>query len=69
MENKKLNELLRGVWDSLTEEQKEMAKVCKTPEELMNLAGKEGIELPGEALDAVAGGYPVPKHLSVGSDC
>lgn len=54
----KLAEVLKGIWDALTDEQKEKAKACKTMDELMMLAGKEGIELPNEALDKVAGGYP-----------
>ena len=33
------------------------AKQCRTPDELTALAGREGIELPDELLDAVAGGY------------
>ncbi len=53
----KLAETLKGIYDSLTDEQKEKAKQCKTMDELMVLAGKEGIELPDELLDAVAGGY------------
>ncbi len=53
----KLDAALKGVWDSLTDEQKEKAKACKTPDELTALAAKEGIELPDEVLDAVAGGY------------
>ncbi len=57
MDNEKLNELLVNVWDSLTDEQKEKAKECKTADELLKLAGEEGIELPDEALDAAAGGY------------
>jgi len=57
MDNEKLNELLVNVWDSLTDEQKAKAKACKTPDELLKLAGEEGIELPDEVLDAVAGGY------------
>ncbi len=52
----KMNATLKGVYDSLTDEQKAKAKACKTMEELTELAGKEGIELPDEALDAVAGG-------------
>ncbi len=48
---------LKGIWDSLTDEQKEKAKACKSVDELMKLAGEEGIELPDEMLDAVAGGY------------
>ena len=58
-ENKKseLNPALTEIWDSLTDEQKEKAKTCKTTDELMLLAGKEGIELPDEVLDQVSGGF------------
>ena len=59
MEEKKLNELLKGIWDSLTDEQKEKIRACKTAQEAIALAGEEGIELPDEILDAVAGGYIV----------
>ena len=52
----KLNAALKGIYDSLTDEQKEKAKACKTMDELAALAAKEGIELPDEALDTVAGG-------------
>lgn len=55
--NPKLKEALNSVWDSLTDEQKEKAKACKTLDELTALAGKEGVELPDELLSAVAGGY------------
>ena len=47
-------------WDSLSNEQKEKAKECKSMDELMLLAGRYGIELPDEALDAVAGGITWP---------
>ncbi|MBR4442398.1 MAG: hypothetical protein IKS52_03920 [Clostridia bacterium] len=57
----KLQGVLKEIFDSLTDEQKEKAKQCRTMDELMELAGKEGIELPDEALDQVAGGYPVPR--------
>ena len=53
----KLAEVLKGIWDALTEEQKEKAKTCKTMDELVKLAAAEGIELPDEALDAVSGGF------------
>ncbi len=52
----KLAEALKGIYDSLTDEQKEKAKSCKTLAELTKLAAAEGIELPDEILDAVAGG-------------
>ena len=54
--DEKMNELLKSVFDSLTDEQKEKAQACKTDEELLALAAREGIELPDEALDAVSGG-------------
>lgn len=46
---------LKDVYDFLTEEQKEKAKKCKTMDELIKLAGEEGIELPDEMLDAAGG--------------
>ena len=55
--NRKLREALKSIYDSLTEEQKEKVKNCKSMDDLTLFAGKEGIELPDEVLDAVAGGY------------
>ena len=60
----KASKILAGIWDSLTDEQKEKAAACKTMEELAALAGKEGIELPDEALDAISGGYAIPRQPS-----
>ena len=54
--DEKLNAALKGLYDCLTDEQKAKAKACKTMEELTALAGKEGIEMPDEVLEAVAGG-------------
>ena len=54
--NKNISDALKGIYDSLTDEQKEKAKQCKTMDELMTLAGEWGVELPDEILDAVAGG-------------
>ncbi len=54
-----LNEALKGMWDSLTDEQREKAKACKSMDELTALAGKLGVELPDETLDKVAGGGDV----------
>ena len=45
-------ELLKG----LTEEQIAKAKECQSPEELLNFAKEEGIELSEEQLEAVSGG-------------
>ena len=69
MENEKLNEMLKGLWDSLTDEQKAKAKECKTVEELVELAGKEMIELPDELLEAVSGGSLVRRHDKRGASC
>lgn len=54
--DEKLNAALKGIYDNLTDEQKAKAKACKTMDELTALAAKEGVELPDEVLDAVAGG-------------
>ena len=45
-------DLLKG----LTEEQIAKVKACKSSEELLVLAKKEGIELSDEQLEAVSGG-------------
>ena len=57
MENKEVNEVLLKLWDSLTDEQKEKAKACKTVDDFLKFAGEEAIELPDEMLDQVAGGH------------
>ena len=41
----------------LTEEQKAKAKACKSPEELLELAKAEGIDLTDEQLESVSGGW------------
>ena len=40
----------------LTPEQKERARACKTPEDILALAKEEGFELADEELLAIAGG-------------
>ena len=45
-------ELLQG----LTEEQIAKVKACKSQEEILQLAKKEGVELTDEQLEAVSGG-------------
>lgn len=62
MDEKEKNELktaLEGLWGSLSDEQKKKAKACQAMDELIALAGKEGVELPNELLETVAGGYIV----------
>ena len=44
-------------FEDLTPEQQEKARACKTPEELMALAKEEGVELSGEQIEAISGGY------------
>lgn len=72
-ENKISAEMLKRIYDSLTDEQKEKAKDLKNIDELMAFAGKEGIELPEEALNAVAGGImarqPITGYLSATTTC
>ena len=43
-------------FEDLTPEQKERAKVCKTPEDILALAKSEGYTLTDEELDAAAVG-------------
>ena len=42
--------------ENLTPQQKEKAKACKMPEELLALAKKEGIDLTDKQLESVSGG-------------
>ena len=55
--DEKMKKLIEGIYESLTDEQKEKAKACKTMDELMAFMDQEGLELPDEMLDAVAGGF------------
>lgn len=41
---------------SLTPEQIEKSKACTSPQELVALAQKEGVEIPDELLDGIVGG-------------
>lgn len=43
-------------YKDLTAEQREKARACETPEELVALAKSEGIELTDAQLEAVSGG-------------
>ncbi len=43
-------------FEDLTTEQKEKAVACKTPEELIELAKNEGVELTDEQLESISGG-------------
>ena len=60
-ENKKADskaiQAFTDLYDSLTDEQKEKAKACKTADELTSLLSQLGVALPDEMLDSVAGGW------------
>ena len=47
---------LESIYESLSDEVKAKLKDCKSPEELLELAKSEGIELSKEQVEAVAGG-------------
>ena len=59
-------ELLKG----LSEEQIKKVEACKSPEEILNLAKAEGIELTDEQLEVVSGGgcFYTIKCIKCGSD-
>lgn len=44
-------------YEDFTEEQKAQFRAAKTPEEILDLARKNGIELSIEELDEVSGGH------------
>ena len=60
--NEKMQEELKRIYEGLTEEQKEKVKECKSVDEIMELAGKWGIEMPEDYIDAVAGGAEEPEY-------
>lgn len=45
-------------FEDLSPELREKALLCKTPEDLVQLAKDEGIELSDEQIEAVSGGAP-----------
>ena len=47
-------------FEDLTSEQKEKVKACTSPEEMLELARKEGYELTDEQLEGIAGGWRTP---------
>ena len=51
-----MDEKIKAMLNSLTDEQKELARKCKTPEEFIKLAQDNMIELSDEQLELVAGG-------------
>ena len=49
-------QIIASIYENLSDEQKKKAKACKSIEEFAEFAGEEGIELPDDALDLIAGG-------------
>ena len=51
----------------MTDDQKEKANACKTIDELIAFAAENGVELPDEVLDMVAGGVQARSFNGGGS--
>lgn len=56
MDEKKMNEVTKALFEGLTDEQKEAANACKNSDELMKLLGEWDIELPDDLSAIVSGG-------------
>ncbi len=56
MDEKKMNEVTKALFDRLTDEQKEKAKACNNADDLMKLLGEWDIELPDDLSAIVSGG-------------
>ena len=59
MSNEPMTDLKARVFDSLTDDQKKKAAAYKSDKEILDFLGAEGVELPDDALDAVAGGCQI----------
>jgi len=44
-------------FDELTDEQKQKARSCNTPEEILSLAQEEGYDLTEDELEGISGGW------------
>ncbi len=55
--DEKMKATIKGFYDNLSDDLKEKVKACKTMEEVMELAAKEGIELPDEVVEDISGGW------------
>ena len=67
--DEKLIKVIDDIYADLTEEQKAGVKACTDTEELMAFISKEGMELPDDVLDAVAGGFPYSCRQDCDNKC
>ena len=66
MDEKKINEIAKSIYDCMTDEQKAKAAECKTEEEFSAYINSLELELSDEAAEAVAGGIQagdIMKHI------
>ena len=60
--DEKVEKVLNGDCDILTDEQKEKARACKDLGELTACLSQMGVALPDELLDAAAGGFDIHNY-------
>ncbi len=63
MEQDKIKDTFTKIMESLTEEQREKAMACDTPEQFFELIEKEGVALPDEMFDDAAGGVAINSNM------
>ncbi len=56
MEEKKILEMAKKIYENMTDDQKKRAVECNTAEDFMAIVENEGVEIPDEMFDDVAGG-------------
>ena len=61
MDEKKIMEAMKGIYDSLSDEQKKRADKVDSKEAFMKFVEEENIELPDELVEMVAGGWDLVK--------
>ena len=57
MDENKIMEAMKGIYDSLSDEQKERADKVDSYEAFMKFMDEENIELPEELMEDAAGGF------------
>ena len=63
MEDNKVLEMLAKIYDNMTEDQKKRALECETAEDFMAIVEGEGVEMPDEMFDDVAGGVAINANM------